>query len=213
MIRTCASLSISAGRRRLGPLPSAALRLPHAMRIVLTGGPHAGKTSLAREFERRGHRVVKEAAIECIAALVRQFGPDGARAWRAAHVDEFQGRIAHMQVELERAAQFGPGELCFFDRGLLDGLAYCQIAGQQAPRELLENLPHTHYDYVAVCELVLPFSSRKETGRESSLERARLIEQTVFDVYAGHGFRTERLPCISPVAARADLLLERIAKR
>ncbi len=181
------------------------------MRIVLTGGPHAGKTSLAREFERRGHRVVKEAAIECIAALVRELGPDGARAWRHANVDEFQARIARMQLELERAAPCETGELCFHDRGLLDGLAYCQIAGQAPPRELFESLPHSRYDYVAVCELVLPFSSRKETGRVSSLERARLIEQTVFDVYAEHGYRTERLPCISPVAARADLLLERIA--
>lgn len=182
------------------------------MRIVLTGGPHAGKTSLAREFERRGHRVVREAAIECIARLVAELGPDGARAWRQANVDEFQDRIARLQLELERAADVAPDELCFLDRGLLDGLAYCQIAGQTPPRALIESLPCVHYDRVFVCELVLPFSSRRESGRLSSLERARLIEQTVFDVYASHGFRTERLPCISPVAARADLLLERLAK-
>jgi predicted ATPase len=182
------------------------------MRIVLTGGPHAGKTSLAREFERRGARVVREAAIECIARLVRELGPDGARDWRAAHVDEFQERIAHLQVELERGAPEAPDELCFLDRGLLDGLAYCRIAGQTPPRALFESLPLARYDAVVVCELVLPFSSRRQTGRLSSLERARLIEQTVFDVYAEHGYRTQRLECISPVAARADLLLARLAE-
>lgn len=181
------------------------------MRIVLTGGPHAGKTSLAREFERRGHTVVREAAIECIAALVREFGPDGARDWRATHLDEFQERIARMQLELERGAHEGPDGLCFLDRGLLDGLAYCRLADQTPPRGLLESVALARYDYVAVCELVLPFSSRRETGRVSSLERARLIEQTVFEVYAAHGYRTERLECVSPVAARADLLLERVA--
>jgi predicted ATPase len=181
------------------------------MRIVLTGGPHAGKTSLAREFERRGARVVKEAAIECIARLVRELGPAGARAWRAANVDEFQERIARMQVELERDVEEAPDELCFLDRGLLDGLAYCKIAGQAPPPALFESLPLARYDAVIVCELVLPFSSRRETGRISSLERARLIEQTVFDVYAEHGYRTQRLECISPLSARADLLLARIA--
>lgn len=181
------------------------------MRIVLTGGPHAGKTSLAREFERRGSRVVKEAAIECIAALVREMGPEGARAWRAANVDEFQDRIARMQIALEEAVEAAPGEMCFLDRGLLDGLAYCKVAGQAPPPALFESLSAARYDVVVVCELVLPFSSRRETGRVSSLERALVIEQTVFDVYSENGYRTVRLPCISPVAARADLLLTRLA--
>jgi len=60
---------------------------------------------------------------------------------------------------------------------------------------------------------VLPFSSRRETGRLSSLERARTIEQTVHDIYAEHGYRVLRLECVSPLAARADLLLERLALR
>lgn len=56
---------------------------------------------------------------------------------------------------------------------------------------------------------------RPEAVDDAAVRRereAQLALDEVFDVHASHGFRTARLPCISPVAARADLLLERIAR-
>jgi predicted ATPase len=183
------------------------------MKVVLTGGPHAGKTTLLRELAARGQRVVPEAAIEVIAELVRTLGSDAARAWRSEHSDEFQARIAERQVAIEREFEPRNGELCFFDRGVLDGLAYCRLHGRQPPPTLEAAVRGARYDLAVLCELVLPFTSRTETGRTSDERRAREIELLVRDVYREHGFEVLALPLISPASARAERLLAEIAAR
>lgn len=182
------------------------------MKVVLTGGPHAGKTTLLRELARRGERVLPEAAIEVIAELVRELGTEAARRWRADHAEEFQARIAAHQLALERAHAPAPNETCFFDRGLLDGVAYCRLHQRAPPPALAQALEHARYDIVILCELVLPFASRTETGRTSDELRARQIESLVRDVYREHGFNVQALPLVSPASARADLLLAEVAR-
>jgi predicted ATPase len=183
------------------------------MKVVLTGGPHAGKTTLLRELELRGHRVVPEAAIEVIGGLVRELGNVEARRWRLEHTDQFQARIAERQLALEAESSLPSGGICFYDRGLLDGLAYCRLHRREPPPALLEAIRGARYDLVVVCELVLPFSSREDTGRTSDLERAYAIEQLMHDVYTERGMAVVRLPLVTPAAIRASRLLDEIAAR
>ncbi|MCC6405673.1 MAG: ATP-binding protein [Planctomycetes bacterium] len=181
------------------------------MRIVLTGGPHAGKTTLIDALERRGERVVPEAAIAVIADLRRELGDDAATAWRRAHAAEFQERIAVKQLALEDALRLEPGERAFFDRGLFDGLAYCRLANVPAPRTVDAERARRRYDLVVLCELVLPFTDRAGTGRTSDLARAQAIETALAAVWTERGYPLLRLPSSLTVAEREALLLERIA--
>jgi predicted ATPase len=184
-----------------------------ASKVVLTGGPHAGKTTLLRELGARGHRIVPEAAIEVIGELVREHGDAEARRWRLEHAEEFQARIAERQLALEREHAPEPGEICFYDRGVLDGLAYCRLHRREPPRELVEAIARAHYDLVVVCELVVPFRVRTDTGRTSDEDRARVVEGLVRTVYEQHAFEVVSLPLLKPVALRADRLLAEIAAR
>jgi predicted ATPase len=183
------------------------------VKIVLTGGPHSGKTALLEEFARRGFTTVPEAAIGIIAGLVAELGTDGARAWRLAHVAEFQERIARAQLELEARAQQDIGAACFCDRGVLDGLAYSRLVGAPVLAALEQAVSSAHYDVAVLCEICLPFKPRVETGRTSDLERARQIEAQLGATYIEHGYELVRLPAVSPVAARADLLLAELGRR
>jgi predicted ATPase len=45
--------------------------------VVLTGGPHSGKTTLIEELRRRGQRVVPEAALALIEELNAAMGVEG----------------------------------------------------------------------------------------------------------------------------------------
>ena len=146
------------------------------MKIVLTGGPHSGKTSLLEELARRGFQVVPEAAIGIIEALVAELGREQARAWRQSHVPQFQERIARAQVELERSARAASAATCFCDRGLIDGLAYMRLVGASPTPYISQAVAESNYDAVVLCEICLPFKPRVETGRTSDLQRAREIE-------------------------------------
>ena len=64
------------------------------MKIVITGGPYSGKTTLIEELEDRGCNVLHEAAIELIKELNDKFGVAGQKAWREKHFSEFQEMIA-----------------------------------------------------------------------------------------------------------------------
>lgn len=93
------------------------------MRIVLTGGPGAGKTSVAMALVReRPDKLVHvpEAATQVYDGLGTRWDrlDDAGRR-------EVQRRIYRLQLEQEaRHAREHPGKVLLFDRGTVDGAAY-----------------------------------------------------------------------------------------
>ncbi len=92
-------------------------------RIVLTGGPGAGKTVLSRAIVDRHPdqlRLVSESATQVYRALNTRrdrLDIEGRR--------EVQRRIYHLQVEQEeRIGRGSPGSVLLLDRGTLDGSVY-----------------------------------------------------------------------------------------
>ena len=180
------------------------------MRVVLTGGPHAGKTTLLRALADAGARVVPESALVEIAELVRELGVDGARAFRRANMAEFQRRVAVRQVRVEAELGELSGERVFFDRGVIDGLAYCEHNAVAAPDDLTHASARARYDLVVVCELVLPFAERAGSGRISDEDAARRLEGLIESAYRARGVRTARL-AVAPFEDRLAALERLVA--
>ena len=94
---------------------------PHERRrIVLTGGPGAGKTAILeviRHFFCSHMRVLPESA-----GIV--FGGGFPRGGSAEHRKAAQRAIFYVQRELERAAEADPPAIVICDRGTVDGAAY-----------------------------------------------------------------------------------------
>jgi predicted ATPase len=172
-------------------------------KIVLTGGPHSGKSTLLAALSARGARVLAESAIGVINDLVASIGIEAAREWRAAHVADFQLTIARRQHQAELAV--GGDGVVWLDRGIIDTIAYCRLYQIEAPEELRQLAARSHYDLAIVCELVTPFHSRQETGRTSDEERARAVEGLVERTYADFNVRTLRL-AFGPVPERLEML-------
>lgn len=93
------------------------------MRIVLTGGPGAGKTVIAREIARRlGDRIVlvPEAATQVYDMLRTRWDRLDLPGRR-----DVQRRIYRLQLEQEqRLASQHPDRILLLDRGTIDGAAY-----------------------------------------------------------------------------------------
>ena len=97
-----------------------------SVKVVITGGPCAGKTSamdvLRAELARRGvaARLVPEAATDLILS--------GVAPWTCASMLEFQTQVIRLQLEREAAAFAGGAALVVCDRGVCDSHAYLSDA-------------------------------------------------------------------------------------
>jgi predicted ATPase len=110
------------------------------MRIVLTGGPGAGKTIIARTLaERNPGRIalVPEAATQVYHSLQTRWD----RLDLAGRRD-VQRRIYRLQIEQEdRIASEHPGKILLLDRGTIDGAAYWPHGPEDYWRDLGTTLP------------------------------------------------------------------------
>jgi predicted ATPase len=86
-------------------------------RIVLTGGPGGGKTTLMQELHACDPEAKRWVLVPEAAPLVFRAGLD-------ARDPNFEAAVVTCQLELEAAAVAGPGQVLVCHRGTLDPLAY-----------------------------------------------------------------------------------------
>lgn len=161
-------------------------RVAERKRIVLTGGPGAGKTAvleLARKHFRGRLDILHEAASIVFVGGFPRHPESYARA--AA-----QRAIYHVQAELERIAMETPSDkaiLC--DRGTIDGLAYWPFEPAQYFSDVASSLEKEIARYVAVIHLRTPARGagyHKIGVRTEAPEDAEVIDQRLLDVWKTH---------------------------
>jgi predicted ATPase len=174
--------------------------------IVVTGGSYAGKTAVIDALAERGHAVTAESAIEIIEELNDELGVEGQIAWRRSHQADFQRRVSERQFERERRARALDVPHVFCDRGLLDGLAYCRMAGIDWPPALHAHAATTRYAHVFVLETLANFDPRAGTGRIDSREDSVRVAALLAELYEPRSDAVTVIP-ERPVAARVDVML------
>jgi predicted ATPase len=165
-----------------------------AQTVVLTGGPHSGKTSLVERLRVAGHAVVPEAAFALIEQLNDELGLEEQQRWRQANLLKFQERVVALQDELERGLAPSDSGVVFLDRGRLDGLAYCEIRGVAPTARVLELAYARRYDHVELLDPVLPHNPRPESGRYGDQRVAEHSSNVLELIYTDDGYDVRRLP-------------------
>lgn len=94
---------------------------------VITGGPCSGKTAVINRLHERGYLTIPEVATEVIINL-RQTSPSYNPA-RDRYT--FQDVVARQQLSREQrmVATTMNGAAIFTDRGVFDGIGYCEVDG------------------------------------------------------------------------------------
>jgi predicted ATPase len=178
-------------------------------RIVITGGPGAGKTAVL-ELARRdlcAHvDILPESARIVFGGGFPRREDTGAR--RAA-----QRAIHHVQRELERlGAESSTASTVLCDRGTLDGLAYWPGSWDEYARELGTTVAAELARYAAVVHLRVPDGANgyaKDAVRIESANEAREIDARLVEVWAAHPRRViiESTPDFVRKAQRALALI------
>lgn len=167
-------------------------------KIVLTGGPCAGKTTvvevLRQEFAGR-LLVVPEAATMLLSGGFPVPGRD--IQWSSEWQDAFQSAILPVQTALEaayelKAVQAGAGVIVC-DRGRLDGAAYtpgglaefCRRYGVEVLKALAAYDAVMHLESVAVGDPVF-YGKANNSARFEDLAEAAVLDQRIRSVWQCH---------------------------
>ncbi|MBQ1224139.1 MAG: ATP-binding protein [Oscillospiraceae bacterium] len=169
-------------------------------RIVITGGPCAGKSSalarIRREFSKMGWTVLvmSETATELISS--------GIAPWTCKTPTEYQRYQIRLQREKERiflsAARNMPAEkvLIVCDRGLMDNLAYMSAEDfETILSELGETADDVKKSYDAVFHLITAtlgaeyfYTTANNTARTETVDQAIEIDRKTAAAWEGHPY-------------------------
>jgi predicted ATPase len=177
-------------------------------RVVLTGGPGAGKTAvleLIRLFFCEHVKTLPESA-----GIV--FGGGFPRGPELDARQAAQRAIYHVQHELESTEDTDNAAIVLCDRGTIDGSAYWPGPGSLWPA-VGTTIESELARYDAVIHLRTPTSPEDYAGRNSirieSVEEAAVIDARIAEAWASHPrrFMVEATPDFLTKAAEAMQLL------
>lgn len=168
-------------------------------KIVLTGGPCAGKTTaiqqIEKEFTEKGYKVliVPEAATILINSGIKPFGENGIDSI------EFQKQVITLQLTLENLAQKtatldNKKVIILCDRGIIDDKAYVET---KVWKDLLKEFSSKEFDLMSRYDLVLHlrtaalgkeefYTLDNNSARTETPQEARDKDQKTLDAWLGH---------------------------
>lgn len=170
-------------------------------KIVITGGPGTGKSSIIYELIKKGYL--------CFEEVSRQVTLDA----RKKGIDQLflTQPILFSQLLLEgRIKQFNDAdntneELVFFDRGIPDVPAYMDYAGSSSPKEFITACESNIYDKAFV---LAPWETifHSDNERYETFDQAKDIYQQLLKTYESFGYTLIDVP-FDTIEKRTDFIL------
>jgi len=182
-------------------------------KVVITGAPGTGKTSIVNGLESKGFHCFHE-IIRDMTSKAKQEGQseeyisnplvfvDDAMKFNK---DLLQGRTAHYKQSLKTNVP-----ISFFDRGIPDVLAYMDFFSQTYDQYFISHCENHRYDSVFIVppwkEIYVSDNERMET-----FEEAESIHHSLMKTYTQFGYNPIEVPK-DAVLNRIDFILETLNK-
>jgi predicted ATPase len=168
---------------------------------VVTGAPSSGKTTLVRELEKLGYRVVHEVARTHIEQqMARGQTLEEVRADKKS----FENSILNAKIAIE--ADLSEDEVIILDRAIPDSIAYFEVAGLDTKGAIVKS-PRNRYKKVFLLDR-LPYQAdhaRVEDKTAVSLDQG--LEQS----YRMLGYDVIRV-AVMPIEDRTKFILKGMEK-
>jgi predicted ATPase len=168
-------------------------------RIIITGGPGSGKTTLVRELQARGYAIAGDSAR----TIIQDRRQRGLSPRPSAY--EFTNEVLRMDIENFVLHAATPGHV-FFDRSVLDALCSLDRVTPLSESELSMWL--SKYQYCSKVFVLPPWREiyTNDAERDHTFEHAESINSITEDWYQRCRYQLVEVPRIS-VAERCAYIL------
>lgn len=165
--------------------------MDNTLRVVITGGPGTGKSTILTELENLGfpiHREVSRAVIKEELNRNSDLLP-----WR--NLPAFSEKVFKGQTGQWHEAE--AGKTNFYDRGIIDVIAY--LKKDLLPHDALAELVH-HYPYHQSVFLTPPWPEiyAQDTERREDLRTMQAIHDALFNTYREFDYKVFEVPKTGP---------------
>lgn len=179
--------------------------MKHNPRIIITGGPGAGKTTLINALRQRGFVCHEESGRTIIQDQVRICG--SALPWISPIL--FAELMLAMDMRSWHLAENSTSTV-FYDRGIPDIAGYLALTGENVAEHFVNAI--NQYRYAATVVLLPPWKTiyQQDTERKQSWNEAVNTYDAMVATYEQYGYRLFELPP-APLSVRINHLLQALA--
>jgi predicted ATPase len=177
-------------------------------RIVITGGPGTGKTSIIN--------ALKDKKFHCFDEIIRDLTLEAKKEGDAStHVsnpinfvndpETFNSNLINGRVAQFLQANTIKKEICFFDRGVPDVLAYMDFFNQDYNTDFIDPCENHKYDMVFLlppCKAIY----KSDNERFETFHEAQQIHNHLTQVYKKFGYHINEVP-LDTIESRTNFIL------
>lgn len=174
----------------------------NTQRIVITGGPGTGKSSIINELVSRGFNCFEEVSRQ----VTLDARKDGIEQLFLTNPLLFSELLLNARTQQFKDAATQKDDVVFLDRGLPDVVAYMDYANSEYPEHFVDACKNHRYEKVFVLapwqEIFVSDSERYE-----SFEQAVEIHDALLETYERFEYDLIDVP-FGSIASRADFILD-----
>ena len=170
-------------------------------RIVISGGPSSGKTTIINELEKDGYYCFHEISRE----LIKKAKANGIDQPFLANPDQFNADLMQARIQQFQDAEKLNKDV-FYDRGVHDIVGYMYFGKQVIPNLFSEACARSNYDLVF---LLPPWNDIhvQDNERYETFEQAQEIYNCLYKAYSEYGYQIIEVPT-GTVIERKEFILE-----
>lgn len=173
----------------------------HTTKIVITGGPGTGKSSIINGLIKRGYFCLEEISRQ----VTLEARKEGTEQLFLTNPLLFSQKIISARKQQFEDAESSAKSLIFFDRGMPDVLAYMDFIGDTYPEDFVKACKNHSYDAVFVLK---PWKAifKSDSERYETFEQAVEIHDYLIDTYSQFNYQLNDVP-FGTVDERIDYIL------
>jgi predicted ATPase len=173
-------------------------------RIVISGAPGSGKTSLISHLEKEGHTCMHEISRDLIIAAQKE----GISQLFLENPMLFSKKLIEGRLQQFIQGSVFSENFVFYDRGMPDVTAYMDYIDSHYPLDFSKTCSTNRYDAVF---LLPPWKAiyRQDNERYESFEQAEELHQFLLKSYQDFDYSVIEVP-VGTIEKRVDFMLNKL---